>query len=191
MNSDEMPLLAANLDRPDHTCETRPKGGRRLFRNCDRAMNLDRETRGRLRTWVQQTRVAPIPLMVVLAILAAHRCCGADTNADGRAASEAAKAAARAGTLRFVEHRSPAGVSARILDGERPVFEGITGNAGLLLIQPAGRSVVSYPESKWQEGRLSLTGANTNGLAVSEVFRTVTSDLIERTVTVTAKTDQR
>ena len=154
-------------------------------------MNLDRETRGRLRTWVQQTRVAPIPLMVVLAILAAHRCCGADTNADGRAASEAAKAAARAGTLRFVEHRSPAGVSARILDGERPVFEGITGNAGLLLIQPAGRSVVSYPESKWQEGRLSLTGANTNGLAVSEVFRTVTSDLIERTVTVTAKTDQR
>ncbi len=131
------------------------------------------------------------PLLAVLVVLVSHPCCSADTKAGGDPALGAAKPAARTGTLRFVEHRSSAGVSARILDGERPIFEGITRDASLLLVQPTGRFAINYPESKWQDGKLTLLGANTNGLAFSESFRIVTSDLIERSVTVTATTDQR
>ena len=131
------------------------------------------------------------PLLAALALLVIHPCGGADPKTGGGQVSETAKVAAQVGTLRFVEHRSPAGVSARILDGERPIFEGITRDTSLLLVQPTGRCAISYPESKWQDGRLTLLGADTNGLAFSESFRRVTSDLIERTVTVTATTDQR
>jgi hypothetical protein len=129
--------------------------------------------------------------MAVLAVLVTCPCWGAGNSADGSASSGSAKAAARAGTLRFVEYRSPAGVSARILDREQPIFEGICKGTALLLIQPTGRAAVSYREFKWQDGQLSLTGANTNGLSVSESYRSVAPDLIERTVSVTATADQR
>lgn len=154
-------------------------------------MKLYPNTKGSLRAGAPLPRISPLPLMAVLATLAAHPCCGDDTKGGGSEASGTVKVAARAGTLRFVEHRSPAGLSARILDAERPVFEGITQGASLLLVQPAGRTAVSYRESNWQDGRLSLTGANTNGLAFSESYRSVAPGLIERTVTVTATADQR
>jgi len=93
--------------------------------------------------------------------------------------------------LRFVEHRSPAGVAVRILDGERPVFTGLAGDAALVLIQPSGRTVISHTQAKSQDGQLLLSGVTTNGLALSESFRLVTPGLIERTVTVAATADQR
>ena len=172
-----------------HVCNMKQKIDCRLIRNC--VMKLYRNLRCRLKAWVQSSHVSPVPLMVVLAVLVTHPCCGAGTNVGGSEASGIAKVVTRPGTLRFVEHRSPAGVSARILDGERPVFKGIAKDSGLLVVQPTGRAAVSYPESKWQDGRLTLTGGNTNGLSFSESFRIVAPDLIERTVTVTANSDQR
>lgn len=154
-------------------------------------MRLYRNAQGGLNAWATLPRIDFLPLTVVVVLLMTRSCGGADTKTGGDPASEAAKAAARIGTLRFVEHRSPAGVSARILDAERPVFEGVTRDASLLLVQPAGRSAISYPESKVQDGQLLLSGANTNGLAFSESFRHVGPDLIERTVVVTAASDQR
>jgi len=130
-------------------------------------------------------------LAVFVAAQVLHPCFGANTNAGGNAASGIAKPTPRVGTLRFVERRLPSGVSARILDGDQPVFEGITKDSSLLLVQPAGRSMISYPEAKRQDGKLILTGANTNGLVFTESFRTIAPDLIERTVTVTATSDQR
>lgn len=160
-----------------------------MFLNC--VMKLYRNVGCRTKARALLPRVAAIPITIVFAALAIHSCCGAGTNVGGSEISPTAKVAARAGTLRVVEHRSPTGVSARILDGERLVFDGLVGGGGLLLVQPAGRSVVSYRESKRENGRMSLTGGNTNGLSFSESFRQVTPDLIERTVTVTATSDQR
>ena len=154
-------------------------------------MKIYLETKDSLNARAKLTRMSYLPLMVVLATLVAHPCCGATTNAVSSATTGAAERAVRVGTLRFVEHRSPAGVSARILDGERPVFEGISRESSLLLIQPGGRAAISYPEAKWQDGQLILRGANTNGLSFSESYRSVAPDLIERTVSVTATTDQR
>ena len=151
-----------------------------MFLNC--VMKLYRNVGCRTKARALLPRVAAIPITIVLAALAIHSCCGAGTNAGGSEISPTAKVAARAGTLRVVEHRSPTGVSARILDGERLVFDGLVAGGGLLLVQPAGRSVVSYRESKRENGRMSLTGGNTNGLSFSESFRQVAPDLIERTV---------
>jgi len=139
----------------------------------------------------KRSRIAPLPLVVVLTLLFTHRYFAADTKAGGASAPGGAKAAIHSGTLRFVEHRSSAGVSARILDSERLVFEGIDRETGLFLVQPSAHSVVSYRNSNQQNGQLSLTGANTNGLSFSESYRNVAPDLIERTVTVTAMADQR
>jgi hypothetical protein len=153
-------------------------------------MKLHRNAKCRRNAWVQR-RVSPISLTAVLAGMAAYHYCGAGTNAGGNEVSVTAKAKSRSAILHFVEHRSSTGLSARILYGERPVFESITRDSGLLLVQPAGRAAVSYKESKWQNGRLNLTGGSTNGLSFSESYRIVAPDLIERMVTVTAKADQR
>src|SRR4051794_6676716 len=98
-----------------------------------------------------------------LAMIASHARCGAGTIGHESGGSGPAKMAARPGTLRLVEHRTPAGLSVRILDGERAVFEGICGTASLLLIEPTGRAAVAYPESKRTENQLLLSGGNTNG----------------------------
>jgi hypothetical protein len=82
------------------------------------------------------------PGLAVLAFLVAHPCWAVGNSADDSTSSGATKVAAQAGTLRFVNYRSPAGVSARILDGDQPVFEGIGEKKALLLIQPTGRSAV-------------------------------------------------
>ena len=132
-----------------------------------------------------------LPLWVTCAVLAAYPRSGAGANAGEAKSSGPTKVAAPAGNLRVVEHRSPAGVSARILAGERPVFESIAKDGGLLLFQPSGRSTVSFREAKREGETLSLKGAETNGLSFSESYRSITPDLIERTVTVTATADQR
>ena len=132
-----------------------------------------------------------LPLLAVLAILVNQSGVGADAQAGGGVAPGITNLSPQTGTLRFVEHRAPTGLSVRILDGEQLIFENITHDASLLLIQPAGRTAVSYPESKLENGQLTLRGANTNGLTFSEVFRKIAPDLIERTVTVAATADQR
>lgn len=175
---------------PDKTLNPRvgkrkQKGDRPLIRIC--VMKIHPNTQSRLKL----PGIAHFLLTVVLGLLAPPPSCGAVTNADGSASLGTAPMTPRAGTLRFVEHRSPVGVSARILDGERPVFEGINRDTSLRLVQPTGPATISYPESKFQDGQLILLGANTNGLVISESFRNITSDLIERTVTVSATADQR
>ena len=144
-----------------------------------------------LRTRARLLYVSNIWLITSFAVLVTHPGWGAGDNADISASSGSMKVAARAGTLRFIEKRSADGVSVRILDGAHPVFEGIGDGNALILIQPTGRAAVSYPEFKWQDGQLSLTAANTNGLSVSETYRSIAPDLIERTVRVTATADQR
>ncbi len=129
--------------------------------------------------------------MAVLALLAAQLCCCAATAAEDGEAPGTANAASQPAGLHVVEHRSPAGVSARILDGDRAVFGGISKDASLLLFQPTGSMAIRHKESALQDGRLSLTGATTSGLSFLESFRSVAPDLIERTVTVTATADQR
>ncbi len=136
-------------------------------------------------------RNACFPLLTVLVALAIQPCRGAEATANRSQADDAVKATTRAGTLRFVEHHSPAGVSARILDGDRPVFTGIASDASLVLVQPSGRTAIGYPAAKWQDGQLTFLDAHTNGLALSETYRSIGPDLIERTVTVTATSDQR
>ena len=154
-------------------------------------MNLYRDDKSGFRTWAQLPHVFDFFLIAVLAVLVARPCRAVGNNADDSTFWGATKVAAQAGTLRIVSYRSPAGVSARIMDRDQPVFESIGQDTALLLIQPTGRSAVSYQEFKWQDGQLSLTGANTNGLSVSETYRSIAPDLIERTVSVTAATDQR
>ncbi|MFO1500422.1 MAG: hypothetical protein U1G07_18915 [Verrucomicrobiota bacterium] len=154
-------------------------------------MNLHRVDKGGLRTWAQLTHVFDFFLIAVLADMVGHPCWAVGNNADDSTSSGGAKVAAQAGTLRVASYRAPAGVSARIFDRDQPVFEGIGQQTALLLIQPTGRSAVRYRESKWQDGQLFLTGANTNGLSVSETYRLMAPDLIERTVSVTAAADQR
>lgn len=139
--------------------------------------------------------VAPAPAdplagLAVLVLLTIHLCCRA-VAADGGEAPGTVNGASQPAGLRVVERRSPAGVSARILDGDRAVFEGVTKDASLLLYQPTGSLAVSFKEATSKDGRLSLTGAATNGLSFSESFRSVGPDLIERTATVTATADQR
>jgi hypothetical protein len=157
--------------------------------NC--VMNFYRNAKCSFKAWAQLPRVAHFGLMAVLALLANGSCYGAGTNTGAGGISAATKVSDRAGTLHLVEHRSPVGVSTRIFDRERLVFESITPDSCLLLVQPAGRVSVSYRESKSEDGRLTLLGGSTNGLSFSESFRNVTPNLIERTVTVTARSDQR
>ena len=96
-----------------------------------------------------------------------------------------------AGKLRLVEHRTGEGVSIQVFDGNQPVFVELSPDSNLLLNQPSGKTVVIFPTLSRDSGNLQLTGAETNGLQFSETYRTVAPDLIERTVSVTARADQR
>ncbi len=148
-------------------------------------------TRCRVTFWETPARGLHFPLIALLVTLLIHPCCGADAKAVGGQTAAFEKLTAQTGILRFVEHRSPAGVSVRIRDGKQLIFTGIANDSSLLLVQPTGRTAVNYPSSKWDSGRLVLEGAGINGLAFSESFQSVAPDLIERTVTVTATADQR
>jgi hypothetical protein len=99
--------------------------------------------------------------------------------------------ASASGSLRVVEQRSADGLSARIFDDEQLVFNTLVPDKGLLLVQPAGQVPVCYKESKPSEHGLMLLGGSANGLSFSESYRNITTNLIERTVTVTATSDQR
>ncbi len=129
--------------------------------------------------------------LVLLSFLLGSRGRCAVTNSKTTTGPGVRSDAPRTVQLRFIEHRSANGVSVRILDGEHAVFEGIDRESSLVLVQPSGRAPVRYPEAKWQGNRLNLTGGDAQGLRISESFQSVGPELIERTVTVAAATDQR
>ena len=93
--------------------------------------------------------------------------------------------------IRPVIFSSSEGYSIRIKDGEQVVFSSLRSGAGLLAVQPTGTTQVRYKNKTENGGLLSLSGGNAVGLEISESYRTITSGLIERTVTVIAKSDQR
>ena len=97
--------------------------------------------------------------------------------------------AARALELEVV--KSVNGVMVRILDGKKTVFSPISSNAGLVVMSPEGRTPVHYAEVKREEGAVTLSGGSAAGLSITETFRPVQTDLIERVVRVTANSDQR
>ena len=149
-------------------------------------MKFYRNPERTLPAWTQSCRLIAV---LTLGLATAGSC--ADTNGSGSTGSAASSSLTRSTTLRFVEQRTPAGVSVRILDGERPVFNVLAGDSDLLVVQPSGRAVVSFQKAESQDGRMFLSGASTNGLSLSESYRNITPDLIERIVTVTATSDQR
>ncbi|MEI7939136.1 MAG: hypothetical protein WCK27_20820 [Verrucomicrobiota bacterium] len=97
--------------------------------------------------------------------------------------------AARALELEVV--KSENGVTMRILDGQKTVFSPISSNAGLVVISPVGQTPVHYPEVKREGGVVTLSGGSASGLSITETFRPIQADLIERVVRVTANSDQR
>ena len=81
-------------------------------------MNFYRNAKCSLKAWAQLPRVARFGLIAVLALLAIGSGYGTGTNTGAGGISAATKVSDRAGTLHLVEHRSPAGVSARIFGME-------------------------------------------------------------------------
>jgi hypothetical protein len=98
--------------------------------------------------------------------------------------------AAQAG-LQPVAVPSPNGVRVEIRDGQRAVFAPLEGHSCLIVAQPSGATPVIYAESTMRDGQLCLSGGAAPGLACAEAYRNITPDLIERSVTVTARSDQR
>ncbi len=87
--------------------------------------------------------------------------------------------------------KSPKGYSIQITDGERVVFSGLNSKAAIIVKQPGGTTSVLYREKAEENGVLSLRNGLAANLKLAESYRSITPDLIERTVTVTASSDQR
>ena len=91
-----------------------------------------------------------------------------------------------------VEPRSsPAGSTAVVVDGKATVFDVVEPNAGLVVVQPVGRFQVSFKKVEGANRELTFRGGTAPGLTINQSFRTIHPQLIERTVTVTAESDQR
>ncbi|MCL4218090.1 MAG: hypothetical protein KJ052_13965 [Candidatus Hydrogenedentes bacterium] len=84
---------------------------------------------------------------------------------------------------------------AAIYDDDTPVFTGEGGTSSLALIHAgvlgASRLPVTFAASTDKAGDLTLSGATVEGLEIQDAYRSLASNLIERTVTVTALTDAR
>lgn len=94
--------------------------------------------------------------------------------------------------IRPVVHSSSKGLCVQIKDDNHPVFSSLQNDgAGLLVTQPNGTTEVWYEETHENGENLNLIGGRADGLEISESYRMITCGLIERTVTVTAKSDQR
>jgi len=87
--------------------------------------------------------------------------------------------------------RDPKGMVVQLMDGSNTVFSPLAEQAGLIVIQPSGRTEASYREVKQEDDKVTLSAAAAPGLSFSETFRSVNADLIERVVKVTASSDQR
>jgi hypothetical protein len=97
---------------------------------------------------------------------------------------------AEAGILPVVKS-SADGLSVQIMDDGQVVFSSLNNNSGLLVVQPSGVTGVSYHSKEETGGVLSLGGGSADGLKISESYRIITPELIERIVTVKAESDQR
>ncbi|HBL77454.1 MAG: hypothetical protein A2W90_10620 [Bacteroidetes bacterium GWF2_42_66] len=94
--------------------------------------------------------------------------------------------------IRPIVHSSSKGLYVQIEDDNHPIFISLQNDgAGLLLTQPGGTTEVWYEGSNKDGENLNLIGGHATGLEISESYRIITCGLIERTVTVTAKSDQR
>ncbi len=77
------------------------------------------------------------------------------------------------------------------MDGSNVVFSPWTENGGLVVFQPTGTTEVSYARIESGQGTVILRGGAAPGLSITETFRSISPDLIERVVKVTADSDQR
>ncbi len=94
-------------------------------------------------------------------------------------------------SIRPVVQYSEKGFWVQIQDSNRVIFSSIENNADLIVAQPTGTTEIRYKKQAYDKGILNLSGGSSPGLEISESFRSVNSHLIERTVIVTAKSDQR
>jgi hypothetical protein len=95
------------------------------------------------------------------------------------------------GDLRAQPLRSARGHAVRIADGTQAIFEPVEGSSCLTVVQPNAKTAVRYSDSSEKELSLTLTGGAAPGLSISETYRKINPELIERTVRVTAQSDQR
>ena len=89
-----------------------------------------------------------------------------------------------------VVRSSSKGLWVQIQDSNRVVFSSLNNGVCLLVVQPTGTTEIRYKAQTSNKGILTLSGGSSIGLEISESYRTVTPELIERTVIVTAKSDQ-
>jgi hypothetical protein len=87
--------------------------------------------------------------------------------------------------------RVPIGYSVQIQDGGKLIFSPINRNAALLVVQPAGTTSVVYKKKKEENGVLVLSNGEAVGLKLSESYHLLGPYLLERTVSITATSDQR
>ena len=82
-----------------------------------------------------------------------------------------------------------------ICDGRTPVFTGRDATPPLTLIRATAsgmsRVPLAFETTNDSNGRLILSGAHVDGLQIQDSYRNLAPNLIERTVTVTAKADTR
>jgi len=93
--------------------------------------------------------------------------------------------------IRPVIQSSSKGIHVQIKDGEQIVFSSLQNGACLVVTQPTTTTEIRHRENHTDAESLNLTGGYAPGLEISESFTLVTPVLIERTVTVKAKSDQR
>jgi hypothetical protein len=93
--------------------------------------------------------------------------------------------------IRPVPVASPQGVYVEIRDGDRPVFSPMAPGASLVVTHPDGVTLAVQTVWTNQGGLLHLSGAAAAGMVLSETYRNLNPDLIERVVTATARSDQR
>jgi hypothetical protein len=84
-----------------------------------------------------------------------------------------------------------AGTCIVISDGGRAVLTPAEPEAALVVVQPQGRTPVSYSQSETKEGTVEFSGGSAPGVNISEVWRRLNPGLYERTVSVTASADGR
>ncbi len=87
--------------------------------------------------------------------------------------------------------RAADGFCVQIVDGKEILFSPIETNSSLIVVQPTGTTAVRYAEANPKDGTITLTGGKATGLSLSETWRRINPNLIERAVTVTAQSDQR
>lgn len=83
------------------------------------------------------------------------------------------------------------GAVAMIHDGDRVIFRSLGDKGSLTLWQPDFETQVRYDSVRREDDAVHLEGGEGRGLLISEVYRPLNPDLIERTVTVHAVADER